>query len=298
VAAALALLASLVWGTADFLGGTATRRLPVRAVVVTSQAFAILPLLVIAAALGDFGARPSYLPWAVAAGLVGVVALMAFYLALAIGTMGVVAPLAALGVVVPVLVGIAQGDRPDAAQAVGFAAAVVGVVLAGGPHLRARNATATSVNPELAIAASSARPIVLALVAAVGFGTVIVCVAHGAKHGTVMMLLSMRVCSVAALTALTLLGSRAVARLRPPKDALVMLAAIGGCDVGANALFAVASTRGLLSVVAVLSSLYPAVTVVLARWLHTERLTRTQSAGVLAALAGVVLIASGGGAAG
>ncbi len=136
MAVTLALLASVLWGGADFLGGTAARRLPVAGVVLASQGAALVGLVVVAAAVGAYDDALGYLGWAVAAACVGVVALVAFYAALAAGTMGVVAPVAALGVVVPVAVGVAAGDRPGPAQAVGVAVGIVGVVLASGPELR------------------------------------------------------------------------------------------------------------------------------------------------------------------
>ena len=277
--AALALCASLLWGGADFLGGTASRRLPVTGVVLLSQAAALVGLVVVAAATGAFGAPAGYAGWAITAALVGVVALVSFYAALAQGTMGVVAPIAALGVVVPVIVGLAQGDRPSPWQGVGVVLAIVGVVLASGPEVRGGPAR------------GGGRPLALAGVAAVGFGFVIVCVAHGARVSTTMTLLVMRATSVAVLAPLAALGAIAV---RASRHDVPILLGIGAGDVTANAALAVASTRGLLSVVAVLSSLYPAVTVLLARAVHNERLARVQSVGVTAALAGVVLIASGG----
>jgi len=281
VTVALALCASLLWGGADFLGGTAARRLPATGVVLISQAAALLGVLVVAVATGAFGAPIGYLAWAIAAAVVGVVALTGFYAALAEGTMGVVAPIAALGVIVPVIVGIAQGDRPTAWQGLGVALAVIGVVLASGPELRGEQAT------------GGARPLVLAAVAAVGFGLVTVFLSHGARSSTTMTLLVMRLTSVAVLGALALAGT---VQVEATARDLPLLAAIGAGDLLANAALAVASTRGLLSVVAVLSSLYPAVTVLLARAVHEERLGRVQTVGVTAALVGVVVIASGGGA--
>ncbi|HET7311213.1 MAG TPA: EamA family transporter [Mycobacteriales bacterium] len=280
MATSLALLASLLWGTADFLGGTAARRLAATTVVAISQAFALAGLVVVALATSAFGADTGYIGWALAAAVIGVIALSCFYAALASGTMGVVAPIAAVGVIVPVAVGVGEGDRPGALQAVGVLLAFAGVFLAAGPQRDEDGARA------------SRRPLVLAAVAAAGFGSVLVCVAHGARSSTVMTLLTMRATSVVLLGVLALAG-RAAFTARP-RD-LPLLAAIGAGDVGANAAMAVASTHGLLSVVAVLSSLYPAVTVVLARIVHAERLTAVQAAGVLAALAGVSMIASGGG---
>src|SRR3954469_1737504 len=158
----LALLASLLWGTADFLGGTVARRLPAIGVVLVSQAFALVGMLAVATAVGAWGDDPGYIGWALAAAVVGLVALTAFYAALADGTMGVVAPIAGLGVVVPVVAGVIQGDRPSGWQALGLVFAVVGVALAGGPDLRRRSATG---------ATASRRPLLLAVVAALGFGT-------------------------------------------------------------------------------------------------------------------------------
>lgn len=280
MATALALLASLLWGTADFLGGTAARRLAATSVVAVSQAFALVGLIVVAVATSAFGADVDYLGWALAAAVVGVIALSCFYAALAAGTMGVVAPIAAVGVIVPVAVGVGEGDRPGVLQGVGVLLAFAGVFLAAGPQ---RDETG---------ARASRRPLVLAAIAAAGFGSVLVCVAHGARSSTVMTLLTMRATSVVLLGLAALTGRAAITAHR--RD-LPLLAAIGAGDVGANAAMAVASTRGLLSVVAVLSSLYPAVTVLLARIVHAERLSGTQMVGVLAALVGVSLIASGGG---
>jgi len=280
MATSLALLASLLWGTSDFLGGTATRRIPATAVVCLSQAFALVGVLVVTAATGSFSAG-GYLGWGVAAALVGVIGLVSFYRALATGTMGVVAPIAALGVVVPVVVGIAQGDRPSAWQAAGVAIAVIGVVLASGPELRTSDARAD---------AAQWQPLALAAVAAVGFGLVFVFIAHGARSSTLMTLLTMRAISVVTLAPIVL--ARAEARGITRRD-LPLLAAVGAGDVTANGCMAVATTHGLLSLVAVLASLYPAVTVLLARAIHNERLGRIQTIGVTGALAGVVLIASG-----
>jgi drug/metabolite transporter (DMT)-like permease len=279
VTALLALSASLAWGVSDFLGGTATRRLPVYVVIAASQALALAVLLPVAVLLGGFRHDTGYLPWALAAGAAGMVALGAFYRALAIGTMGVVAPIAATSVAVPVVVGLAQGDAPSTPQVAGIVAAGVGVVLASGPERRA---------------ASSFLPVGLALVAAAGFGLVVVLIAEAAESSTVMALLTMRVETVAVIAGGFLLARRLPAARRSD---VPVLAATGLGDAGANAAFAVASTRGDLSIVSVLASLYPAVVVVLAREVHGERLRRVQHAGVALALAGVVLIAAGGGAA-
>jgi EamA-like transporter family. len=284
VSALLALLSSLLWGSADFLGGILSRRIPAVLVVACSQVFGLLAVGIVAVAAGALHAPTGYLPWALAAGLTGVVGLVAFYAALAAGTMGVVSPIAAMGVVVPVAVGFGQGERPGLLQLVGIAVAIAGVVLASGPELSGK---------------AGLRPLVLAVVAAFGFGGTLLFIAKGSRESTVMTLLTMRATSVTvlglALAVMAFRARRADAPGRPrlePHD-FALLAVVGVADAAANLTFGWASTRGLVSVAAVLGSLYPVVTVLLARVVLHERLGRIQTVGVAGALAGVVLIAAG-----
>ena len=281
VSALLALLSSVLWGVSDFLGGTSSRRLPVPTVLGVSQLTALVLLLVLAAASGAFDTATGYVLPAAAAGATGVVALGMFYRALAIGTMGVVAPVAALGVAVPVAAGVLNGEHPSALQAVGIAVAVVGVVLASGPELSGEGR-------------GGALALVLALGAALGFGAVLVLVAQasdGDDPGAVVMtLIAMRVTSV------TLLAVVALARRQPPavrRTDLPVLGVIGAADAGANAFYAVASRSALVSVTAVLASLYPVVTALLAYRVHGERLRHVQVVGVAVTLVGVALLAGG-----
>ncbi|MDQ6649513.1 MAG: DMT family transporter [Actinomycetota bacterium] len=275
--ALLAIASSLLWGTSDFLGGTLSRRLAPVAVIGVSQALAIAVLLPVVLVTGELTADPAYLGWAVAAGLAGLVGLAAFYRALAAGTMGVVAPLAATGVVVPVAIGLAGGESPHPVQLVGIAVTAAGIVLACGPELHGAGR-------------GGRRPLVLAAVAALGFGLALVFIAKGSRSSAVMTLVAMRV------TTVSVLGIAALARRRGPgvvRADLPALAAVGIGDASANGAYAVASQTGLVSVVAVLASLYPVVTVVLARQVHGERMRRVQAVGVLGALTGVVLLAGG-----
>ena len=270
----LALLTSLLWGTSDFLRGTATKRLPAAVVVLGSQLVALLVLVPFVLLLGE---RPAAWWPGVAAGLTGVVGLAAFYAALAVGTMGVVAPIAATGAVVPVVVGLARGEAPSALQVAGIAVALVGVVLASGPELTG---------------GASRRPLLLAVLSAACFGTVAVLIAEGSKGPAGAALVSLAVMRVASVTALGLVGLVRRTRVAVAGSTRA-LAAIGVFDVGANTAFAYASRQGLLSVVAVLASLYPVVTVLLAREVHGERLARVQVAGALGTLVGVALLSAG-----
>lgn len=281
MAAVLALLSSLLWGSADFLGGSVSRRHRAALVVGVSQAVGLLAVLVVAGVAGAFGDDTGYVPWAMLSGIAGVVGLVSFYAALAAGTMGVVSPIAALGVVVPVLVGLARGERPGTLQVVGIVVAIAGVVLASGPELSGR---------------AGARPLLLAGVAAVGFGFALLAIAEGSRSSTVMTLVTMRTTSVTLLVAALLVAlGRGFPRadLRLGRADLLLVALVGVGDVSANLTFGLASTRGLVSVVAVLGSLYPVVTVLLARVLHGERLGTAQTVGVAGALGGVALIAVG-----
>jgi drug/metabolite transporter (DMT)-like permease len=280
VAALLALSSSLLWGTADFTGGLLARRHAVLAVLLVSQASAVALALVLLAAGGHASPPAAGVAWGVGSGLVGVAALMAFYRGLAIGTMSIVAPVSATGAAVPVLVGVLfRGERPAALQLAGILLALVGIVLAA----RA---------PGDAPAARAAKASLgLALVAAAGFGSFFVGVERATAHSSVAWtLVSVRGGELALLAA-----AAAAARPALPRAGreLAALGLVGAFDAGANALYALATTRGLLSVVSVLGSLYPAVTVLLARGVLHERVTRAQELGVLATLAGVVAISAG-----
>jgi drug/metabolite transporter (DMT)-like permease len=280
LAVALGLSSSLFWGLGDFLGGLQSRRVRVLAVLLVSQASGLTAIAIgIAIARPEAPSLADLWP-AAAAGLAGAIALSAFYRALAIGTMSIVAPISATGAAVPVAVGIAGGDRPAALQLAGIVAAVVGVVLASReldePHPEGHVPERTS--------------IALALVAALGFGTFFVGMDAGADASVPWALLANRVASVTAV--LLVVGAARVPLPGSPRR-LAPLVLVGLLDAGANGLYAWGSTEGLVSVVAVLGSLYPVATVLLARLVLGERVRRVQEVGIVAALAGVVLIAAG-----
>jgi len=273
-------VASGLWGTADFLGGTLSRRVHPVAVMQATQALALVALVAIAVLAGELGAS-GYLVWGVAGGLAGVVALGCFYAALASGTMGVVAPVAATGAVVPVVVGLAGGEAPTILQLAGIPVAVVGVILASGPEWGSDRAERRR----------NVRPLLLSAVAAVGFGATLVVVARGAEHSVVMTLATMRAVNAVVCTALLAVVLRRAAR--PTGRDLPTLALIAATDAGANGCYALATHTALVSVSAVLASLYPAVTAILAWRFQGERLRPIQVVGVVATLGGVALMAGG-----
>jgi len=277
--AALALMASVFWGSGDFLGGTLSRRLHPVAVMGAAQAIALVGLLLVAAATGELDAG-GYVVWGVLGGLIGVVALGCFYAALAGGTMGVVAPVAATGAVVPVAIGLFRGESPRVGQLIGIAITIIGVILASGPE---RGGATTG--------RTTRRPLLLAAVASVGFGTTLVVVAEGSEHSVVMTLATMRTVNATVSAVLLLVVVRNVAR--PTQRDLPALALVGTTDAAANGFYGLATGTALVSVSAVLASLYPAVTALLAWRFHHERLRREQVAGVAATLVGVALIAAG-----
>lgn len=279
LAAALALTSSVLWGTADFTGGLLARGRAVLSVLLISQASAVALALIVLAAAGDPAPSGAGIAWGLGSGALGVAALAAFYRGLAIGTMSIVAPVSATGAAVPVLVGVLRGERPAALQVAGIVLALAGIVLASrspedAPHGRRGRAS-----------------LLLALAAAIGFGTFFVGVQRSTAHGSVAWtLLSVRGGELVLLLAV---ASIVRPRLpRAPRD-LAALCMLGLLDAGANGLYALATTHGLLSVVSVLGSLYPAVTVLLARGVLRERVSRAQELGVLATLAGVVAISAG-----
>jgi len=274
VSALLALCSSLLWGTSDFVAGLASKRLPPAAVVGWSQLVGFLTLTGIVV-VGPGLASGPWLVWAVVAGTAGAVALAAFYAALSTGTMSIVAPVAALGAAVPVLLGVATGETPSEVAWAGMGVAVLGTVLASGPEIRA---------------GLHVRPVALACVAAVGFGCVLFSMDRGARVSLVSTLWGMRLTSLLLYAAVAVVR-RSVGRVgRRDWRTLVF---VGLADLGANALFVAASTQGLVSIAAVLGSLYPVVTIILARAVLGERLRAIQNAGVVLALLGVVAIASG-----
>jgi drug/metabolite transporter (DMT)-like permease len=277
LAAALALGASVAWGIGDFLGGLKSRTLSPLGVLAIAQPVGLAAMVVVALIHWE--------PWpggavfyAVSAAFLGTLGLFAFYRGMAAGSISLVAPIAATGALLPVGFGLATGERPSPLQLAGIALAVGGAVV-------------TSYEP----AGATERPrlaagIGWALLAAVAFGGYFIPMHEASEGDFVWAALLFRATSFSlVLTAVLALRPRLT---RSPRD-LAVVACIGLADTSGNVLFAAAASQGLVSVVSVLASLYPVVTVVLARVYLHERVTRVQEGGAVATLAGVVLVSAG-----
>jgi drug/metabolite transporter (DMT)-like permease len=314
----LGLSSGLCWGAADFFGGIQSRRLPALTVAFYSQLAGALALAVTLVIEGNPPTGPgtpsslgpgiawglgsevvSFLgpgvAWGLAAGVGSGCALVLFYRGLAEGTMSVVAPISACGAIVPVAAALLTGNQPGTLAGLGVLAAIAGVILVSRPH----NPRAPSPSSTPGTPAGTGRMVAMALGSALGFGLFYVFVdagtaaaagTGGSRTSPLWVIAGARMSSLAILSTIALVGRRSALRWPGRRIGAVGLVGIG--DTGANLLFAYAATTGNLAVVGVLGSLYPVATVILARWLLDERLSRGQNAGVVLALSGVGLLAA------
>jgi drug/metabolite transporter (DMT)-like permease len=272
----LALGASLTWGFADFFGPLQGRKLGALRTLVYVQLGGLVGIAVIVAVRG-LGPRSAVTLLAIPAAISGTLGLFAYYRGIAVGAISIVAPIAGVSAVVPVFVGIASGESPSPLQLTGIACALLGVFLAAREPGRAG---------ETKLAAG----VGLAILAAIGFGGYFPFMHAAGNADYWWASLIFRIASTSVILV-------AVALQRPalgvPVRILPWLALIGFGDMFGNLLYAAASTSGLVSVTSVLASLYPIVTVVLARIVLSERVARSQEAGIALTLAGVALISAG-----
>ena len=275
--ALLALLGATSWGVGDFLAGLASRRAHVLTVLVGSQAVGLVGAAAwVLIGGGSLPGLDDLLP-AVGAGVAGAVGLAALYRGLAIGAMGIVAPISAASPIVPLAVDLANGIIPTGLQWAGIAVVLCGIVL-------------LAREPRGKAGARLAAGVVLALVAALGFGLFVVGLDAASDGGVAWAIVATR----AASTLVALVGVLvATAPLRPPANLVPAIVAVGAFDTLANVLVAFATTRGPAGVVAVLSALYPVATVVLARVVLAERLDATRRTGGALALGGAAVVALG-----
>lgn len=278
MALALSLAACLAWGLADFLGGLQARRLSPLLVVGVSQLVGMVLLIAVVLPLtGGFSMEPTTIATALIGGLVTAPGMVALYRALAIGPMSIVAPIAASASAVPVSFGLLSGEEPSANQAIGMALALTGLFLV------------TRFAEDRAGAFGSRRGIAWAAISALLLGIGLVALDRSAAGaGAIPTVIVVRLVVVVSLIPVLVRSLHAARELRRRWR---VLAVIGVADVGAVTFFTISTTHGPLSIVAVLASLYPLVTIALAQATLNERIKGVQALGVCLGLIGVVLLA-------
>lgn len=279
----LALCSAVLYGTADFLGGLASRRTHALAVVVRSQCIALVLLVLMLPVLPEATATRSDLVWGGVAGLAVSVALPLLYQALAVGRMAVVAPTTAVcAVMIPVVTDLWRGEQLTLVTILGFGLAIVAIVLVGQQEAEAASVPA----PTRAIPPG----VGLALASGVAIGLFYLALAETDARAGMWPLVAVRVVAVPVLGAAALVSGRPL-RMAAPVGRMAM--ATGAFDVAASALYLLATRYGPLSIAVTLSSLYPASTVILARGVLGERLNGLQVTGVACALLAITLIVGG-----
>ena len=270
------LLAAATYGTADFLGGRVSRRVDVFQVVLLSQLVGTLPTLAVVPFFASGGPPVGALAWGAAAGIGGGTGVLFLYRGLAIGRMSVVAPITGVvAAAAPVVYGLVGGEKPGALALIGVGAALISVALVS----RARETDE-----------SEASGVVHAIAAGLAFGAFFIFLDRAGDNTGMWPLVGTRASSL-LLVALAVVILRRP--LRPPAGTWAGIAGAGITDVAANILYLIATRHGLLSLVAVLTSMYPASTVLLARVVLKERLTSTQLAGLGLAAVSIAMIVLG-----
>jgi drug/metabolite transporter (DMT)-like permease len=297
----LGLLAGVTYGAADFIGGLASRRSSTLSVVVISQLSGLVVLLLLLPVLPAATPSRSDLIWGLLAGLGGAAGITLLYRGLAIGRMSLVSPITAVvAAIVPLAAGLLARERPSVPALIGVAIALVAVVLISTtemPGEPASNAAPGLVgSPGQRNTASAVRTwwlqpgLIEAVLSGIGIGIFYVLIAHTSRNAGLWPLACSRSASMGILVVLALVSKRS---LVPQRDSVTAIIFAGIIDMLANALFLIATRFGLLSIVAVLASLYPASTVLLARIVLSEKLSKLQLAGVACALVATGLISAG-----
>ena len=279
MATLLALLSSLLWGSADYHAGNLSKRLPTMVVLGINQAFGLLFGIALVLFSGGWFAPTldsnGYFLNGALAGLCGYAGLLCLYAGLSTGRMGVVSPISSLSVLIPLFFALfIKGDQLSTPVMMGVIAAIIGGFLASGPE----------VTQGLPL-----RPVLLALGAALGFGSALTFMSIGSQDSSLLTMTTMRATTFfVSLAFFIKIGSFGGASKRD----IPLLAAVGIADFSANLLLGVATTKGLVSIAMVLGSLYPIATAVLAYAFLHERLHKVQYLGVVLAVGGVALISA------
>ena len=266
-------LSALCYGAADYPGGRATRQSPVFAVLILSQFAGLIGILVVAPFVPDTAIRFSDMLWGAAAGASGVLGLALLYRALATTVAAVASPAAALGgAAAPVVAGALMGEQPGLLGWIGIGVAIPAVLL-----LTAERRSGEKNKPAL----------LLGVLAGLGFGGFFVFISRTSADSGLWPLASSKVTAIALALIVSLFGRGPLRVNRPSR---VPAIAAGVLDMGANILFLIASRIGLLAISGVVSSLYPAPTVILASILDGQKLSGLRVAGLILALGGVALM--------
>jgi drug/metabolite transporter (DMT)-like permease len=278
VGSLLALLSSVLWGTADYLAGNLSKKFRALAVTGVSQFFGLIFGLVAIVVSGNV-MSPSlsfdgYFIPGVIAGIAGFIGLTAFYTGLATGRMGVVSPISSLSVLIPLFYALFRGERPTTLQTVGIVVAIAGAFMASGPEVKN---------------GLPLKPLLYAVIAALGFGTALTFISIGSEVDSLHTMTSMR-CASVTICLVIAVRFRTVGGFS--RSHMPLLIFIGVADFLANFFLGVATTKGLVSIAMVFGSLFPIVTILLAYKFLGERLHRIQYIGIAAALCGVILIAA------
>ena len=272
----LALGAALGWGAADFLGGLKSRTVPMLAVLLVTQTTALLLLIAVLTAFGEPLPARRYLLYAATAGLAEGIGVAALYRGLAVGTMSLVAPVASVAPAVPLVAGLLLGEVPRPLQVVGLLLAVTGVILTS-----CRERTPGQGSRKLASSTF------YGLLSAAGFGVFFVALDAASEGSIPWALFVARSSAVLLLLVFAFSGHFRLALARADVPLLLL---IGVLIVAADAMYATATTLGLLGIVAVVGALHTVVTIGLARVFLRERIARWQELGIVACIVGVLII--------
>jgi drug/metabolite transporter (DMT)-like permease len=272
----LAGLSALMYGAGDFCGGLAARKMPILAVLLFSQLTGLAAAVAAAIAFRQPLASPADLLWGAVAGLCGGAGLAVLYRALATTPVAVVSPIAALtGAAIPVILGILVGERPGRLAWVGMSSAVPAIILLSG---RATEHAEVSAVP---------RAVLMGTAAGIGFGLFFFTISRTSSPSGLWPLVAARLCTISLVAIFAILRRSS---LRPARQGFLVVLLCGALDMGANIAFLLASRLGLLAITAVVASLYPGPTVLLAVLLFRERLTVPRVLGLALSIAGVAFI--------
>jgi drug/metabolite transporter (DMT)-like permease len=285
----LGLAAGVLYGTGDFLGGLATRRVQVLAVLMLAETAGVI-VAVPAAAMSPGPVPPAGLAWGISAGLVGGLGLIIFYVGLAAGPMAVVAPVSGLvSTILPVAVALAEGERPGAEVYAGALLCLAAIVLASsagdGDPARGPRAPRSGLT-------GVGRAVGYGIASGASFGLFFLLIRNAGQSGELWPVAAGRIGELA----IVLIAAAALRRSLMPRGAgfmlLLAVAGAGAIDVVANICYVAATRTGMFGLAVVLASLYPGVTVLLARTVLGERLRWVQRLGLGLAALGIILVAA------